>query len=200
MSLTENATVDVDEILGRIQAEIARRDAGEESSSPGGHFSGEPYLPITRLSISAEDLQLRDSYHVGEFLCFHDDDFIDNVSRTLLGRQGLDYYLNALRHGRLTKIEILGRVNYSTEGRRRGVKVKGLLPMFLLHSSFRVPILGYILESAYYLLRLPMVVRNQRMLEERMAVMNRDLAAQSNQSIDQIERALEYAHRLHDGQ
>jgi hypothetical protein len=180
--------VSTDEVLRRIKLEIVRRDSEDDAEDAVGTDGPAGYIP--RINIGPADLPLRRNYSCAEFTQFHDARFIENATRNILGRLGGQAYLGALRNGSLTKIDILGRLRYSSEGRRRGVTISGLLPMFLLHTLFKVPVVGYFCEVLYQFFRLPRLAQNQRMLEQLLADANHDLALQINNSLDSTEQAI----------
>lgn len=78
---------------------------------------------------------------VSDFLKYNDEEFIKNAYEKILLRKpdkdGYLYYLTALRNGRLNKIEILGRLRYSREGKQACVKIKGLPYKFIIKSIFK---------------------------------------------------------------
>jgi len=78
---------------------------------------------------------------IDDLLMFDDEDFIRNAYRTILRREpdgvGFNHYLSKLRSGSLSKSAILGRLRYSSEGNRLGVKIKGLSVGHLLGSFFQ---------------------------------------------------------------
>ncbi|MBF0529414.1 MAG: methyltransferase domain-containing protein [Deltaproteobacteria bacterium] len=98
-------------------------------------------------------------YHLNDFLKYRDEEFVINAYRTLLGRDPVDseleLYLTPLRKGRLHQIEILGRLKYSKEGRQKQLKVTGLFIRFLVHTSYRIPVLGYLLAVIVAVASLP---------------------------------------------
>jgi len=154
-----------DDLIARIRSEVARRRRGSaltnsdlalpESMSipalPASHLPGPSFTPAAR-------------YSLGDFLAVHDREFVDAAYRGLLKRradpQGETHFLGALRKGDLSKIEILGRLRYSPEGRKLKVPVKGLLPAFTIQHSYRIPVIGACIAWASALLRLPLIVRN----------------------------------------
>lgn len=107
----------------------------------------------------------RSTYSIAEISRFHFTTFVDYAYRALLKRPpdaaGFDGHLRLLVSGG-SKIEILGNLRYSPEGRAAGVRVPGLLPRYVLAKLYRVPVLGYLLEWIVSLAGLPMVVRHQR--------------------------------------
>lgn len=150
----------VDEIVRRIKEEAAQRNKrGVNGSADFNKFHSEfannlkEFLyPVETLEMtafwSAPSLKVKSTYHVNEFLKFHDKEFVQVAYQHLLGRhpdqKGLDHYLNELHHFRLSKIEILGRLRFSSEGRKGGVRINGLGFPFFLHSSFHIPIMAQV--------------------------------------------------------
>ena len=67
------------------------------------------------------------------------------------------------------KTAVLGRLRFSPEGRARGVEVPGLRPRHLAQRLFRIPLLGYVLEWANALVKLPVALRFGRVTEQRFA-------------------------------
>lgn len=76
----------------------------------------------------------RDIYELHDFLQYDGNSFIENAYRCILKRQpdsqAYHFYLRNLLRGNMTKVEILGHLRYSREGRARGIKIKGLFWMF----------------------------------------------------------------------
>jgi SAM-dependent methyltransferase len=106
---------------------------------------------------------------LGELVDCHDEEFVRNAYRKLLGREadaaGLANALEHLRSGGWNKIDLLGSLRYSEEGRRVGVEVAGLRIAYLVRRLFRVPVVGYLLRSAEILLSLPRVLGNMERFE-----------------------------------
>lgn len=188
MPYPEDTKLTAEQILSRINIEISRRLRGEGESDEA---IGDSALGIARINITPAPLAISEEYGFGEFLRFHDADFVHNVFLCLLGRHpGTARHLAALRAGQMSRIEVLGRVRYSPEGRKVAVHVRGLLPRFVLQMSFKVPVLGYLLELVYYLVRLPILAREQRVLGEHVSIRDIELAAQVNERLDEIEKAI----------
>ncbi|MCL5742691.1 MAG: methyltransferase domain-containing protein, partial [Acidobacteria bacterium] len=79
--------------------------------------------------------------------------------------EGLSNSLSNLRSGKWNKIDLLGSLRYSEEGRRARVAVAGLRTAYLVRRMFRMPVVGYILRSLEILLSLPRVVVNMERFE-----------------------------------
>jgi SAM-dependent methyltransferase len=108
-------------------------------------------------------------YQIADLLQYHDRNFIQNAYRAILKRgpdaTGFKDFIEALRSGRLNKIDILARLRYSSEGRAKKVQVKGLLLPAVIRQSYRVPLLGYLFQLSVALARLPATARSQQQFE-----------------------------------
>ena len=144
---------DLDRILAVIREEAKRRGASgrsghtalDEAQERGG-FARRPMLVDT-------------PRHVRDFLAMSTEQLIDVSYRYLLRRppdaSGVENFRHALRTGRRTKVEVLGLIRYSGEGRGHAVPVQGLAPAFALSIIYRVPIIGLVAAAIAALLRLP---------------------------------------------
>jgi len=99
--------------------------------------------------------------------------FVDNAYRAILGREpdaaGFAQQMAALGAG-ANKIEILGDLRYSAEGRQRNVAIPGLRPRYVLAKLGRVPVVGAIVQWIVAALSLPHMMRHQRATEASLAV------------------------------
>lgn len=99
--------------------------------------------------------------------------FVDNAYRTILGREpdpdGFERQMAALGAG-AGKIEILGDLRYSAEGKRNGIGIPGLWPRYVLAKLGRVPVLGAIVQWVMAAVALPHLLRHQRATEASLAV------------------------------
>jgi O-antigen chain-terminating methyltransferase len=173
--------IDVNEIMKEIKEKAARREIQaqssassskppEEASIPAGSTAQIPFnlklSEVLKLEVpeAAALLEFRQSYTLADFLNYHDSAFIRNAYRGILGREpdtaGCEHYLEKLRSGYFNKIEILGRLRYSTEGRYMAKKVSGLLLPFAFNTLCRVPFLGYVIRAAAGFLQLPVIIKN----------------------------------------
>ncbi len=154
-----------EEIMGRVRAEIARRKTGD--AIHGGSATSE----IASASVPVRDRLLpswhpaasrlpdQQQYVLSDFLRFDDADFVDVAYQTLLRRsaepEGRQDYLDALRSGAISKVEILGLIRFSEEGRRQAVRVDGLLLPYKLHRWRHVRVIGWFLGMGMAIVRLP---------------------------------------------
>ena len=108
------------------------------------------------------------SYSIDDFCAYDGAAFVAAAYLGLLERlpdaEGAKFFL-ALRESGVRKAIILGRMHYSTEGRRCNVLVRGLRIRYLFWRACRLPVIGYILESGLFLASLPRMSAAIRRLE-----------------------------------
>jgi O-antigen chain-terminating methyltransferase len=167
----------VEELMARVQEEVARgrRHGPDSAGSPALAMAA----PAGGAAASAPPQAVNGrAPHLRNLLNLHDHEFVAQAYRTVLGREpdlgGMDYYLRLLRDGR-SKVEIIGRLRLSREGRRRGVRVRGLLLPLAFHTAYRIPVLGYALRLPVALLRLPRILRNASQFEHHVMAQLMDL-------------------------
>ena len=199
--------LDVAELMHVIRSEVFRKrdiNKAERFSEQviGGRGESMSHnipvdtIALPRLPETCGDLPVKDSYHLSDFLEFHEVEFLRNAYRALLHRepdaQGSGAFLEQLRTGHRTRIEVLGRLRYSSEGRVARVPVHGLLAPFAMHTARRMPIIGRLLGVGQYLLKLPDIVGNHERLEgfviRGQLASNRRINAIASQIEDGIER------------
>jgi SAM-dependent methyltransferase len=206
MNESDNRNLDVDALMQQIRAEIASRTARTPAWGPGPPVANQPKtierdvlderrVTLSRLAESAAPLPRKRGYTVKDFLDYHDEDFVRNAYRAMLGREpdaeGGRRFLAMLRSGEFAKAEILGRIRYSPEGRAAGVRVSGLLIPFTLRTLRRTPVLGYVLGIVQYVLRLPTIVRNHERLETVVFAHQLEMRRAVNAIGSEIEAALQ---------
>lgn len=173
--------INVEKIMARIRQEVQKYDdeGSFAKATQKGLFSPCPVFPV------CDDDTLygspipcsREGYCLSDFLGCHGGEFVDNAYRAILQReadpQGKELYLSRLQNGSFTRIDILGRLRYSREGRSNGVAVKGLLVPFIIQTLFKVPVLGWLLRILAGVLNLPGILKNIRVLEGALFEQNR---------------------------
>ncbi|HLX29238.1 MAG TPA: methyltransferase domain-containing protein [Casimicrobiaceae bacterium] len=197
---TIDKPLDIDELMREIRADIAARlpDADDEAFA---RYEGRPVIAagggdarLPRLGEFTQPLARKDGYRLDDFLAYHDADFVRNAYRALLGREpdpeGGTRYLAKIRSGQLSRVEVLGRIRYSPEGKASRVRVDGLAIPFALRTARRVPVLGRLLGIAQYAWRLPDIARNHEMLEAAMFEQRAAMRDRINEIVAGIERAL----------
>lgn len=104
-------------------------------------------------------------YAIGELTGAHYGAFLDIAFRALLKRAPDDAasttQVRLLAAG-ASKAEVLGNLRWSPEGRRVGVRVRGLWPRYVLAKLARVPLIGYGVDWGIALAGLPILLRHQR--------------------------------------
>jgi SAM-dependent methyltransferase len=210
---TVNPEINVDEIMQRIREEVARRKAamgsmenqtGTEAAaassinwSSGTSDTAPVRVQLPRPTDLSPPFKRKPSYSLADFLNYHDEDFLRNAYRGILGREpdaeGFHHYLERLRSGSLSKVDILGRLRYSPEGRALKARIVGLSIPFAFRTLGRVPLVGYGIRWVDSILRLPLVIRN---LERIDVFTSARFASQQQQALAftaQLEQALSAA-------
>ena len=200
--------IDVEELMEKIRAEIKQRKKSEKmpSESMAAKSLGPRSGPLQKIGLDGvssvpnpENLQIKDSYHINDFLKFRDRNFVMAAYRGILGRRpdsgGLNHYLIHLRSGKMTKAEILGRLRYSREGRVIKKKVKGLFWNFFIQSSFGIPVLGYCSRLIFGVGNLPLILRNVRVFEERASTQSESFSNELGKMQSKIEAVFEVLER-----
>ena len=135
-------------------------------------------------------------YHVNDLLKYHDRNFIQNAYRAILKRgpdaAGYRGFIESLRSARLNKIDILASLRYSAEGRSKKVEIEGLRTPAIIRKAYRVPVLGYLLNLAVALARLPLMIRSEQQFEAH-------VLAQQELVVDQLNH-LGRTLRVHSGE
>ena len=95
------------------------------------------------LSLTPASIDMtRSRYQLHELLQYDDHEFIWNAYRALLKRQpdetGFKGFLERLRSGQRTKIDVLASIRYSPEGKRKNVTIDGLLSKALVSKVARL--------------------------------------------------------------
>lgn len=157
-------TIDAEELANRIRADIGvRRFSAMESPK-----ASDP-VALPRVYEFPTKIGIKESYSIADFLDFQDGDFVRNAYIAILKREadegGYEFYLSSLRGGLISRIEILGRLRYSAEGRNYGVNIAGLWHRMMIQTAFRIPLLGYLLTLISFFCQLPGFLRKWRHFE-----------------------------------
>jgi hypothetical protein len=144
----------------RAEAEIARQREPLPRHDPAPRVSQPPS------STGNDGIERgRLDYAIGELTGSDYVAFVDQAFRALLKRPpddaGLALQVNLLAGG-ASKAEALGNLRWSAEGKRIGVRVRGLLPRYALAKFGRAPVLGYFVQWALVFAGLPALLRHQR--------------------------------------
>lgn len=191
--MTTEPEIDVEQIMASIQQSAARHRGAAETWPRASDFISLAHSQADAVDYpqmfpapAAEDLRPGNDFHVFELLRFEDIDFIRNAYRAILAREadppGLQQYLCELWSGR-HKIEILESLRSSPEGRAAGVRVRGLWIRSHARNLLRLPVFGYFARLLSSIVRLPVLVQEQR-------VRSASLAAQQRLVTQRLERAI----------
>lgn len=162
--MSQPATPDIDRILGAVVQEANARSARTrpviEMPPPGPPPAAvSPSFGWPPPEIRAAD----------DFLALPLDVFLEEAYARLVGRapdaEGASHYQRALLRGRLTRVEVLGRLAFSPEGRKHGHSFAGLGLAFLLATAYRVPVAGPLAALVARLLSLPALLQDRRAIE-----------------------------------
>lgn len=147
-----NSTV----VIANIEAELKKNN-----------ISFSPLAPIEMPPLSNDNII--GLYDIKDLLKYHDETFVNIAFNTILKRPpdigGFSYYLESLRNGKLNKIEVIGRLRYSSEGRYHKVRIKGLLLAFCIQSSYKIFLIGHIVRIIVGIANLPRIIKNLETLD-----------------------------------
>jgi len=198
----------VDEIMAKVRDEVVRQGGSlpEPVLAPVLPAVATSHVPgLARWQPSAPRIPVKREYALPELLSFSDRDFIENAYRALLRRgpdeTGVVHFLERLRDGRLSKVEVLAALRWSPEGEKAGVHVDGLLAPFLLQKWRRKPVVGAVLGWLQSLARLSRLSDRQSVLDAAQAREAQELGRVVNLQAQQLEQRfsrLEAALATHD--
>ena len=108
-------------------------------------------------------------YTIGDFMNYHDEEFIKFAYKAILGREpdpeGFRHYLEKLRSGEFSRTDVIVRLRYSQEGRAKGVKILGIGKRAIYSYLSHVPVLGYIIKTLKFLFTVPKFMKHMNFLE-----------------------------------
>jgi hypothetical protein len=142
-------------------------------------------LPVAA-SVAAER---HTTFSIAELCQSHSAAFIRQAYGVLLRREpdkaSFDRYMKMLANGH-SKVEILGNLRWSAEGRDNAVRVPGLLSRYLVAKLGRVPVLGYVFEWMATFASLPRLIRHQRASDAYHAAQYEGLGEQSRATLQEL--------------
>ena len=167
----ENKKIDVDAIVEKIRIEVSKRKEDsirlprpENNARKISANNGHKPVDSPKRDADAFPGTGKNEFEIQDFLNYHDREFIRNAYRGVLGREpdpeGYERYLTLLRSGVRNKVEILGGLRYSKEGREKNVKIKKLFVKTAVYASFRLPLLGYCVKLVVSVIRLPRMLKD----------------------------------------
>jgi O-antigen chain-terminating methyltransferase len=192
-----NPDLGVDELMARVRSEVERR---REAQAADAHaettpVAATPGARLPRWLGFGRHLAVKPAYTLAEMLQFADEEFVATAYRVLLRRppdaEGVGHYLAALRNGYLSKVQILGEIRFSAEGRKADVHVDGLMIPFKLHGLRRIPVVGRLIAFASALVHLPSLSRYLQSIESAAARANQDMGHLINRIDEAVEQRLD---------
>src|SRR3954468_20105464 len=127
------------------------------------------------------------AYHLNDLQVFHDAEFVVNAFYAVLRRGP---YANEFRRrlddlrGGMSKVELIGRLRMSPEGRRVGVRIDGLMLPLAVQLGYKVPAAGYLFRGGTALVGLPRILgqigRTTAFIMARLRGIDRSLAELSH--------------------
>jgi len=183
---------DLNAVMQRIQNKAACRKPAEIIGFRNSISAIADRVQSANVSTPAPIVDQRNEYSLSELMAWQGDSFIFNAYWAILGRAADAYaqthFLPQLVTGKRSKIELLARLRYSPEGRKRGVQIKGLLPRVLVHLVGRIPILGYVLRLTKSILVLPVAARQVQLridqVDDKIMRLQREISEDLKQKVD----------------
>ncbi len=187
----------VEEIVARMQAGArrSRLSATHEYKTrrpTPSRSTNEGRLDLERIELQPVfQVHSDNHYQVNELLKYHDRAFIQNAYLAVLKRgpdaTGFHQFIDALRSGRMNKIDVLARLRYSAEGRAKKVKVDGLLLPAGIRLLYRIPVIGYLLNLLVGIARLPNSVRQEQQFRAHVLAQQEIIAEHTNHLADTMQ-------------
>lgn len=164
--------IDPNTVVHRVHEEVVRRrDAGNATSvAPFQQHLHPDQFDWVR---SAQPLPMKEQYELSELLAYSDVAFIEACYFAVLRRSpdevGMASYLNPLRSGAMSKVEVVAALRWSPEGNSKGVHVNGLLIPYTVQKWRRKRFIGPLVGYVQGLVRLPRLFDQIAVLDARQA-------------------------------
>ncbi|HKQ53049.1 MAG TPA: DUF4214 domain-containing protein, partial [Pyrinomonadaceae bacterium] len=189
--------IKVDRLMHEIREAVARQREGADEAISASATRPAPSAPVGLDPLTlGPGFQPRpdDQYHVNDLLKYHGEDFVRSAYRAILKREpdpaGWAHHLESLAGGRFNKIDVLASLRYSPEGERARVKVNGLAWPAAIRRAGRVPLVGYLIQLAVAVARLPLLVQHQRQSEFHLAAQQQRIADHDHQAHERLAQTL----------
>ena len=197
-ALAEQFPEDLRGLVERVRAEVAARrssfvEAAQASPSANTFSDAAVYLPRTY----RENLvDFKREFALRELVAHEESDFVRNAYRALLHRdpepEALAYFRETLNRG-MTKLDLLQFMAKSPEGRRVGVKLRGLGFALFMQRLRAVPVVGRAVAVAQYVLSLPWILQRLERQERDLARAEHELRGAMN-SLAEFSEHLAHKH------
>lgn len=165
--------IGVEEVMRRVRSSAdKRRPSMLIGVAPGDWPDGYPLWAPAALPTPTQPNAM---YLLDDLLQHDDVEFVVNAYRVLLRRNpdpsGCAEHLHSLRSGERSKLEVVARLRYSSEGYGESVPVLGLRKAWLLHRLKRRRYIGRVIALLHEVAVLPRTI----------AALRRDLARQAHE-------------------
>lgn len=206
--------INVDQLMRQIRQAVAQRAdetsrndemtppvALDDEANVGNDGPAVGQIDGSRLGLQPDfQPSQNNGYHANDLLKYHGETFVRNAYRAILNREpdadGMSRNLASLADGKLNKIDVLAGLRYSAEGKLAGVNISGLAWPATVRRIERVPVIGYLLQVAIGLARLPALLTHQRQYEFYALTRQEQIVEYANRINDQVvERANEFSAR-----
>lgn len=166
---------DAEEVMARIAGQLTGSRLNGMAQSAGFSQSG----PLSLVHASAvPPLVVKAAYALPDLLAYFDRAFVETAFSVVLHREAdgveLQHYLDELRAGRMSKVELLGTLRWSNEGIACGTHIDGLLVPYTLQRWSRKRWLGPVIGWLHTFVRLNTLAPRAALRE---AALGRDLTA-----------------------
>lgn len=157
--------------LARVKDEIRAEAEAIRRQLPVDRAPGPSAVAATPVGVVAAETggsRSRLEYSINELCLENYATFVERAFEALVKREVEPDTRSALVRrlaAGTSKIEILGDLRYSPEGRSAGTRIDGLRPAYLLAKLFNLPVIGYVAEWCFRIARLPIQARQQRSME-----------------------------------
>ncbi len=154
-------------------------DSRLPDAAPGAPGSGGRSGP-SLARVPEPETWFGESVDLDDLLSAKREDFIREAYQKVLGREpdreGLANFTEKLDRGELTRIEVIGRLRYSREGRAARQSIKGLLPRYVSSAAMGLPLIGRLVRL---LVPAPEARRRRSATEEELARLRAGLSTLS---------------------
>jgi len=158
----------INEIMGRIDKEIQLRQQSCEIKNKETNNTNT--VPKEKEQLE----QTSNTYYISDFTRYNDVAFINNAYELILQREPDPHskanFLERLRSGEKTKVEIITSLLYSKEGREHKVKIKGTKIRYLITLIYKIPVISYVAKLIIVWLSLPRVITRLNQHESHIAI------------------------------
>jgi O-antigen chain-terminating methyltransferase len=192
-----DSEIKVDRLMHEIREAVARENEDVPAARLPPSVEPRPDARVVSppLSLQPEFQPRADNhYHVNELLKYHGGDFVRHAYRAILKREpdaaGFAQHLESLASGRFNKVDVLASLRHSPEGERARVRIDGLAWPAAIRRAERAPVVGYLIQLAVALGRLPRLVQHQRQSEFYLSSQQQRIVDHHNQAHEQLAQAL----------